>query len=174
MSRFDLVIRGGTVVTAAAPPEEREATHRAITLAELAGVPILIVHVAGGEAAQQIQWAQRRGLRVYAETCPQYLFLTEADIDKPGMEGAKCICAPPPGSLENQRALWRAMETGAFQVFSSPNARDGSCDARLRTRCLRGARPEPPRPMRALHAIEVAAVLHTIDRGTRCAEKNHC
>ena len=105
-----------------APPEEREATHRAITLAELAGVPILIVHVASGEAAEQIRWAQRRGLRVYAETCPQYLFLTEADIDKPDMEGAKCICAPPPGSAENQRALWSAFDTGVFQVFSSDHA----------------------------------------------------
>ena len=121
-----LLERGHTApkfkAVAHAPPEEREATHRAITLAELAGVPILIVHVASGEAAQQIQWAQRRGLRVYAETCPQYLFLTEADIDKPGMEGAKCICAPPPGSLENQKALWMALETGAFQVFSSDHA----------------------------------------------------
>ena len=105
-----------------APPEEREATHRAITLAELAGVPILIVHVASGEAAEQIRWAQRRGLRIYAETCPQYLFLTEADIDKPDMEGAKCICAPPPGSAENRDALWQAFETGAFQVFSSDHA----------------------------------------------------
>ena len=71
-----LLDRGHTApkfkTVAHAPPEEREATHRAITLAELAGVPILIVHVASGEAAQQIQWAQRRGLRVYAETCPQY------------------------------------------------------------------------------------------------------
>ena len=121
-----LLDRGDTApkykAVAHAPPEEREATHRAITLAELAGVPILIVHVASGEAAEQIRWAQRRGLRVYAETCPQYLFLTEADIDKPDMEGAKCICAPPPGSAENQRALWQAFETGAFQVFSSDHA----------------------------------------------------
>ena len=104
------------------PPEKREATHRAITLAELAGVPVLIVHVASGEAAEQIRWAQRRGLRVYGETCPQYLFLTEADIAKPGMEGAKCICAPPPGSPENRKALWAALETDAFQVFSSDHA----------------------------------------------------
>ena len=105
-----------------APPVEREATHRAITLAELADVPLLIVHVAGAEAAQQIQWAQQRGLKIYGETCPQYLFLSEKDVDQPGMQGAKCICAPPPGSVENLRGLWRALQAGAFQVFSSDHA----------------------------------------------------
>jgi len=59
---------------------EREATHRAISLSELVDVPILIVHVSGREAIEQIQWAQNRGLRLYAETCPQYLFLTEEDL----------------------------------------------------------------------------------------------
>ena len=109
-----LLDRGHTApkfkAAAHAPPEEREATHRAITLAELAGVPVLIVHVASGEAAQQIQWAQRRGLRVYAETCPQYLFLTEADIDKPGMEGAKCASArrPREASRTSKRCGWRS------------------------------------------------------------------
>lgn len=105
-----------------AGPVEREATHRAITLAELVDVPLLIVHVATGEAAEQIATARRRGLKVFGETCPQYLFLTERDIDKEGMEGAKCICAPPPGTQRNQDALWRAMETGVFQVYSSDHA----------------------------------------------------
>jgi dihydropyrimidinase len=105
-----------------APPGEREATQRAITLAEIADVHVLIVHVASGEAAEQIRWAQGRGLKIYGETCPQYLFLTEADIDKPGMEGAKCICAPPPGSQANQDALWRALGNGTFDVFSSDHA----------------------------------------------------
>lgn len=105
-----------------AGPVEREATHRAITLAELVDVPLLVVHVATAEAAEQISIARRRGLRVYGETCPQYLFLTERDIDKEGMEGAKCICAPPPGTQQNQDALWRALETGVFQVVSSDHA----------------------------------------------------
>jgi dihydropyrimidinase len=66
---------------AARPPVvEREATHRAISLAELVDVPILIVHVSGREAIEQIRWAQARGLNILAETCPQYLYLTAADL----------------------------------------------------------------------------------------------
>ncbi|MBI4182378.1 MAG: dihydropyrimidinase [Proteobacteria bacterium] len=104
------------------PPAEREATHRAITLAEIAGVPVLIVHVASGEAAEQVRWARGRRLPVFAETCPQYLFLSEKDLDKPGMEGAKCVCAPAPGSPENQRALWAALAAGTFHLVSSDHA----------------------------------------------------
>jgi len=104
------------------PAVEREATHRAITLGEIADVPILIVHVASGEAAEMIGWARSRGLAVYGETCPQYLFLTEADLDKEGLEGAKCLCAPPPGGESNRQALWHALSSGTFQVYSSDHA----------------------------------------------------
>ena len=104
------------------PAVEREGTHRAITLGEIADTEILIVHVASGEAAEMIRWAQGRGLKVLGETCPQYLFLTESDLDKQGLEGAKCLCAPPPGSAENQRALWAALGAGVFQVYSSDHA----------------------------------------------------
>ena len=101
---------------------EREATHRAVTLSELADVPILIVHVSGAEAVEQIRWAQGRGLRVYAETCPQYLFLTAEDLNAPGFEGAKCICSPPPRDTANQQVIWDGLESGVFQVFSSDHA----------------------------------------------------
>lgn len=101
---------------------EREATHRAIALAELVDVPILIVHVSGAEAVEQIQWAQNRGLRIYAETCPQYLFLTEDDLDSHGFEGAKCICSPPPRDKANQQVIWNGLSSGVFQVFSSDHA----------------------------------------------------
>jgi dihydropyrimidinase len=101
---------------------EREATHRAISLAEIVDVPILVVHVSGGEAIEQIRWAQARGLKVYAETCPQYLFLTEDDLDKEGMAGAKCMCSPPPRDKANQELVWRGLETGLFEVFSSDHA----------------------------------------------------
>src|SRR5258708_5949516 len=67
---------------------ESEATHRAIALSELVDVPILIVHVSHRAAIEEIRWAQSKGLRIYAETCPQYLFLTAHDLDKPGFEGA--------------------------------------------------------------------------------------
>jgi dihydropyrimidinase len=100
-------------------PVEREATHRAISLAELVDVPLMIVHVSNGEAMEQIRWAQSRGLKVYGETCPQYLVLTEKDLDGLNMEGAKYVCSPPPRDEGSQRACWLGLETGVFQVFSS-------------------------------------------------------
>ena len=98
---------------------EREATHRAISLAELVDVPITIVHVSNGEAIDQIRWARGRGLKVYAETCPQYLVLTEKDLDGLNMEGAKYVCSPPPRNEESQDACWAGLETGVFDIFSS-------------------------------------------------------
>jgi dihydropyrimidinase len=108
---------------AARPPVvEREATHRAISLAELVDVPILIVHVSGREAIEQIRWAQGRGQKILAETCPQYLYLTAADLGSDGYEGAKCICSPPPRDHADQEAVWRGLEQGVFSVFSSDHA----------------------------------------------------
>jgi dihydropyrimidinase len=101
---------------------EREATSRAISLSELVEVPILIVHVSGAEAIEQIRQAQARGLKVYAETCPQYLFLTEEDLGGPGFAGAKCICSPPPRDKSNQQKVWNALSDGVFHVFSSDHA----------------------------------------------------
>lgn len=101
---------------------EREATHRVITLAELVDVPLLIVHVSGPEAIEQIRWARSRGLKVYGETCPQYLFLTADDLDRPGFEGAKYMCSPPPRDQSSQEAVWRGLQSGVFQVFSSDHA----------------------------------------------------
>ena len=108
--------------TSRPPPVEREATHRAATLAEIADSPVLIVHVSGAEAIDQIRAAQARGVRIYAETCPQYLFLTADDLDMEGFEGAKCICSPPPRDAANQKAVWTALATGVFHVFSSDHA----------------------------------------------------
>ena len=109
---------------AAARPQvvEREATHRAIALAELTEVPILIVHVSGSEAVEQIRRARGRGLRIYAETCPQYLFLTADDLDAQGFTGAKCICSPPPRDRASQAAIWDGLRDGTLQVFSSDHA----------------------------------------------------
>ncbi len=98
---------------------EREGTHRAITMSELKDVPILLVHVSGREAMDQIRWGQERGLKIYGETCPQYLFLNEDIYKKEGWEAAKYLCAPPPRDSENPDALWRGIATGIFQVISS-------------------------------------------------------
>lgn len=102
---------------------EREATHRAIALAELVDVPILIVHVSGREAIEQIRWAQSHGLKVYGETCPQYLFLTADSLGcDDSFEGAKCICSPPPRDAANQQVIWDGLQNGSFEVFSSDHA----------------------------------------------------
>ncbi len=122
--RLELAGNTAPIYHAASRPSvvEREATHRAISLAELMDVPVLIVHVSGREAAAQIRTAQDRGLRVYGETCPQYLFLTADNLDLEGFEGAKCICSPPPRDKANQEAIWTGIENGLFQVVSSDHA----------------------------------------------------
>jgi dihydropyrimidinase len=101
---------------------EREATHRAIALAELVDVPILVVHVSGREAVEQIRWAHSHGLRVYGETCPQYLFLTAESLRADGYQGAKCVCSPPPRDKANQQVIWDGLADGLFTVFSSDHA----------------------------------------------------
>ncbi|PQE31052.1 dihydropyrimidinase protein [Rutstroemia sp. NJR-2017a WRK4] len=102
------------------PIAEIEATYRAISLSSFIDVPILIVHVSSPAAAQHIHEAQTRGLPVYAETCPQYLFLTRKDLDKPGFEGAKCVCAPPPREgAKDHEGIWKGLEDGTFTVLSS-------------------------------------------------------
>ena len=98
---------------------EREATHRAISLAELVDVPLVVVHVSNGEAMEEIHRAQTKGLKVFAETCPQYLVLTEQDLDGLNIEGAKYVCSPPPRDQESQAACWDGIKRGVFDVFSS-------------------------------------------------------
>lgn len=101
---------------------EGEATHRAISLSELLDVPLLVVHVSAKEAIDEIRNAQTKGLRIYGETCPQYLFMTAADMDLPDMEGAKYCCSPPPRDAQAQEAVWRGLANGTFQVMSSDHA----------------------------------------------------
>jgi dihydropyrimidinase len=103
-------------------PVEREATHRAIMLSELVDVPILIVHVSGAEAVEQIRWARGRGLNIFAETCPQYLFLTQEHLGLDGFHGAKCVCSPPPRDARNQQVIWDGLADGLFTIVSSDHA----------------------------------------------------
>ena len=101
---------------------EKEATHRAITLAELLDTPMLVVHVSSEAALNEIRRAQERGLKIYGETCPQYLFLTIDDLDKDGMDGSMFCCSPPPRDKESQEAIWEGLIDGSFTVFSSDHA----------------------------------------------------
>ena len=104
------------------PIAEAEATNRVVALSRLLDVPVLIVHVSGGEAVRTIRAAQTLGARVFAETCPQYLFLKASDADRPGLEGAKWCCSPPPRDEASQAAVWEGLKDGTFQVLSSDHA----------------------------------------------------
>jgi dihydropyrimidinase len=101
---------------------EAEAFTRLIACAALVDQPIMIYHVSTAEGVAVIRRARGEGLKVFAETCPQYLFLTKADLDKPGVEGAKWMCSPPPRDASDQAALWQALELGDLQVISSDHA----------------------------------------------------
>jgi dihydropyrimidinase len=101
---------------------EAEATERALRLSELLDVPLLIVHMSEISAINAVRAAQTRGLRIYGETCPQYLFLTAQDLDRHGLEGAKFCCSPPPRDAEAQQAVWTGLRNGTFQVFSPDHA----------------------------------------------------
>src|SRR5258708_13067185 len=90
-------------------------------MAALIDQPIMIFHVSTAEGAKVIRDARGQGLKVFAETCPQYLFLTADDLDKPGVEGAKWMCSPPPRRASDQEALWRALALRDLPpLFSAP------------------------------------------------------
>jgi len=98
---------------------EGEATHRVIALAEMAGVPIYIVHVSSHLAMEQIREARDRGLPAYGETCPQYLFLSYDNYEEPGFDGAKYVCSPPIREKSNQEHLWQALAVDDLQAVST-------------------------------------------------------
>jgi dihydropyrimidinase len=101
---------------------EREATQRIITLAEALDTPIQIFHVSGHDSAEEVARAQRRGLKVWAETCSHYLVLTASDLDKPGFEGAKFMFAPAPRTKADQENLWQRIREGTITVVSSDHS----------------------------------------------------
>src|SRR3954447_7674516 len=100
---------------------EAEAINRIVCLAELVDCPILIVHVSTVDGVQAVREAKARGLKVFAETCPQYLLLTAKDIDI-GIQGAAVCCSPPPRDEAAQEACWRGLKDGTLHVYSSDHA----------------------------------------------------
>ena len=98
---------------------EGEATHRAIALAELAEVPVYIVHLSAKEALDAVREGRDRGVHAYAETCPQYLYLSMEDMGRPGFEGAKYVCSPPLRPREHQAELWKGLILDDLQVVST-------------------------------------------------------
>ncbi|AHY45350.1 D-hydantoinase: dihydropyrimidinase [Rubrobacter radiotolerans] len=98
---------------------EAEATNRAIQLAEIAGAPLLVVHVSCAAALEPIHRAHELGQTVYAETCPQYFAFSIEDLKKPDFEGAKYVCSPPMRDAWNREPLWRGLQLGDLQIFGS-------------------------------------------------------
>ncbi len=98
---------------------EGEATHRAIQLARVAGAPLYVVHLSAAEALEEVVAARDRGQNVFAETCPQYLFLSEEDLAREGFEGAKFVCSPPLRARHHHADLWRGLRTDDLSVVST-------------------------------------------------------
>src|SRR5271163_94790 len=98
---------------------EAEATSRAIALAEMAGAPVYIVHLSSEDALNEVREARDRGLAAYAETCPQYLYLSLENMDAPGFEGAKYVFTPPLREKWNQEKLWQGLAKDTLQVVST-------------------------------------------------------
>ena len=102
------------------PPElEGEATSRAITLAKVADCPLYIVHLSAAHALQAVAEARDAGQNVFAETCPQYLYLTLDDLARPDFEGAKFVCSPPLRTPDHGAALWRGLRTNDLSIVST-------------------------------------------------------
>src|SRR6476660_3046231 len=98
---------------------EAEATHRAIALAEIADVPVYIVHLSAAEALEMVTEARDRGLPAFAETCPQYLFLSYDNYEEPGFDGAKYVMSPPLRPKDTQDRLWRGLAFNDLQAIST-------------------------------------------------------
>src|SRR6478672_5932305 len=101
------------------PGAEGEATGRAIALAEMAGVPIYIVHLSAAHALEKVKQARDMGLPAYAETCPQYLFLSYDNYEEPGFDGAKYVMSPPLREKWHQDMLWKGLNKNDLQVIST-------------------------------------------------------
>ena len=97
---------------------EGEATNRVIRLAQAAEVPVYIVHLSAREAMNAVRQARDEGLPAFAETCPQYLFLSLDDMGN-GFEGAKYVCSPPLRPADHQEELWRGLVKDDLQVVST-------------------------------------------------------
>jgi dihydropyrimidinase len=98
---------------------EGEAVHRAVAIAELAGVAVYIVHLSSADALDSVREARDRGLATMAETCPQYLFLSLDDLAREGFEGAKFVCSPPLRPASHQDELWKGLRQDDLQLVST-------------------------------------------------------
>ena len=131
---------------------ESEAINRAIALSSFLDTPILIVHVSTEAGARIIAQARYDGHKVFGETCPQYMFLNAEQMDLPGMHGAKLCCSPPLRDRASQESIWRCLQNGTFQVYSSDHAPYRFDDT---GKLHAGPEPDFPRIANGLPGIEL-------------------
>lgn len=128
---IDLIIREAVAAGHTAPMYhaltrpailEGEAAQRAITLATLAEAPLYVVHVSCAYSLHAVAAARTRGLPVWGETCPQYLYLNDSCYAAPGFQGAKYVCTPPMRSIADNEALWLGLQRRELSVVSTDHA----------------------------------------------------
>lgn len=98
---------------------EAEAIERYLMIANIAELPVNIVHLSTKLSLEAVKRARARGQKVYVETCPQYLVLDDHLYDGPDFEGAKYVCSPPLRSIEDQDAIWSSVINGEVNTIST-------------------------------------------------------
>lgn len=125
-TRQRLIAAGKTALryhsVASAMAMEREATHRAIMLAEITGARVIVLHVSGEQSAEEVKRGRARGTAVIGETCPQYVFLDASTLDMPVNEAARVVFSPPPRTKSDNAYLWRALAEGDIALWSSDHS----------------------------------------------------
>jgi dihydropyrimidinase len=110
------------------PRAEGEAAARAVALAEMAGAPVFLVHLSSADALEAVRLGRGRGVRVFAETCPQYLCLSEAEYERDGFDAAKFVMSPPLRPAAHQDALWRGLGARDLQTVGTDHCPFGFDD----------------------------------------------
>jgi dihydropyrimidinase len=98
---------------------EGEGVHRAIAIAEVANVPVYIVHLSSADALEEVRRGRDRGVHAFAETCPQYLFLDQSFYERPNFDGAKYVMTPALREKSNQEHLWKGLRLGDLQTIAT-------------------------------------------------------
>ena len=128
---------------------EREATHRVITLAEVTGGRVVIVHVSSTQSLEEVKRGKARGTTVFGETCPQYVLLAASDLARPDREAARYVFSPPPRSKASHDALWDGLASGAIDLWSSDHS-----PYRLADKLPEGTTPRFDRAVSGIPGIE--------------------
>ncbi len=128
---------------------EREAIQRVAALAEVTGARVVIVHVSGCDGLDELARARARGIDLTGETCPQYVFLTAADLDRPLPEALRHVFSPPPRGPKAAEALWQALAAGELTLWSSDHS-----PCRLEDRFAPGAPPHFDRVVSGVPGLE--------------------